>query len=105
MATYPVRNKKTGEEKEIQMSIHDWDQWREDNPDWERFYTPYNSPMLGLEMGDPLSKIYTKAIQVGRMLSALLRSNQEVYQNTTTNFMPRKSKSGIGSTNPVPFDI
>ena len=60
MATYPVRNKKTGEEKEIQMSIHDWDQWREDNPDWERFYTPYNSPMLGLEMGDPLSKIYTK---------------------------------------------
>ena len=22
--------------------------------------TPYNSPMLGLEMGDPLSKIYTK---------------------------------------------
>ena len=37
MATYPVRNKKTGEEKEIQMNIHDWDQWREDNPMWERF--------------------------------------------------------------------
>ena len=49
MATYPVRNKKTGEEKEIQMSIHAWDQWREDNPDWERFYTPDNAPCLGVE--------------------------------------------------------
>ena len=61
MATYPVKNKETGEEKEIQMSIHDWDQWRKDNPDWERFYTPENAPCLGIEsVGDPLSKIYTK---------------------------------------------
>ena len=51
MATYPVKNKQTGEEKEIVMSIHDWDQWRQDNPDWERYYTPENSPKLGLELG------------------------------------------------------
>jgi len=61
VATYPVKNKETGEEKEIQMSIHDWDKWREDNPSWERFYTPENAPCLGIEsVGDPLSKIYTK---------------------------------------------
>ena len=75
------------------MSIHDWDQWREDNPDWERFYTPYNSPMLGLEMGDPLSKIYTKHPGWKDVISSAKKANQEVYQNTMTNFMPRKSIS------------
>ncbi len=60
MATYPIKNKETGETKEVVMSIHDWDKWCEDNPDWERYYTPENAPCLGLEMGDPLSKLYTK---------------------------------------------
>ena len=36
MATYPVINKETGEQKEIQMSILEWDQWKTDNPDWDR---------------------------------------------------------------------
>lgn len=49
MATYPVKHKETGETKEVKMSIHEWDQWKIDNPDWERFYTPENSPGLGLE--------------------------------------------------------
>ena len=49
MATYPVKNTETGEQKEVKMSIHEWDQWKIDNPDWERFYTPENSPGLGLE--------------------------------------------------------
>ena len=60
MATYPVKNKQTGEEKEVVMSIHDWDQWREDNPDWKRFYTPDNSPKLGIEIGETFGKLYTK---------------------------------------------
>ena len=27
MATYPVINKETGEQKEVVMSVNDWDQW------------------------------------------------------------------------------
>ena len=27
MATYPVVNKETGEQKEVVMSVNDWDQW------------------------------------------------------------------------------
>ena len=38
MATYPVVNTKTGEAKEVSMSVHDWDQWKTDNPDWTRDY-------------------------------------------------------------------
>ena len=42
------------------MSIHALDQRCEGNPDWERCYTPDNAPCLGVEMGDPFNKIYTK---------------------------------------------
>ena len=62
MATYPVINKETGEQKEVAMSIHDWDQWKTDNPDWERYFTPENSPSLGVEVGewrDKLAVSYT----------------------------------------------
>ena len=31
MATYPVINKETGEQKEVAMSVHVWDQWKKAN--------------------------------------------------------------------------
>ena len=39
MATYPVKNTKTGETKEVILSVHDWDQWKKDNPDWLRDFS------------------------------------------------------------------
>ena len=36
MPTYPVKNLKTGEEKELMMSMKDYDEWREENPDWDK---------------------------------------------------------------------
>jgi len=36
MPTYPVKNLKTGEAKEIQMSMIEYSQWRKDNPDWDK---------------------------------------------------------------------
>lgn len=36
MPTYPVINKETGEKKELSMTINDYDQWRTDNPEWDR---------------------------------------------------------------------
>ena len=59
MATYPVKNKETGEVKEVKMSIHDWDQWRVDNPDWERYYTPDNAPSFG-EVGEWKDKLVSR---------------------------------------------
>ena len=60
MATYPVINKETGEQKEVAMSIHDCDQWKTDNPDWERYFTPENSPSLGVEVGEWRDKLVNK---------------------------------------------
>ena len=39
MATYPVKNTETGETKEVIMSVHDWDQWKIDNPEWIRDFS------------------------------------------------------------------
>ena len=53
MATYPVVNKITGEQKEVSMSVHDWDQWKTDNPDWDRDWSdPSTAPMSSEMVGD-----------------------------------------------------
>ena len=52
MATYPVVNSKTGEQKEVIMSVHDWSKWCDDNPDWKRDYSdPSTVPGVG-EVGE-----------------------------------------------------
>ena len=57
MATYPVKNKETGETKEVIMSVHDWDKWKEDNPDWLRdFSAPSTCPGVG-EVGEWKDKL------------------------------------------------
>jgi hypothetical protein len=57
MATYPVRNKETGETKEVIMSVHDWDKWKEDNPEWSRdFSDPSTCPGVG-EVGEWKDKL------------------------------------------------
>ena len=57
MATYPVVNTKTGEQKEVVMSVNDWDQWTDDNPDWSRDYSdPSTMPGVG-EVGEWKNKL------------------------------------------------
>ena len=57
MATYPVINKETGEQKEVVMSVHDWTKWTEDNPDWQRDYSdPSTMPGVG-EVGEWKDKL------------------------------------------------
>ena len=57
MATYPVVNTKTGETKEVVMSVHEWDQWKQDNPDWLRDYSdPSTAPGFG-EVGEWKDKL------------------------------------------------
>tara|TARA_Y100000748_G_scaffold278223_1_gene255719 strand:- start:371 stop:670 length:300 start_codon:yes stop_codon:yes gene_type:complete len=36
MPLYPVKNLKTGEQKDIHMSVADYVNWRMDNPDWDK---------------------------------------------------------------------
>ena len=36
MPTYPVKHKVTGETQELYMSMKDYDQWKQDNPEWDK---------------------------------------------------------------------
>ena len=57
MATYPVVNTTTGETKEVSMSVHDWDKWKENNPEWTRDYSdPSTVPGVG-EVGEWRDKL------------------------------------------------
>ena len=60
MATYPVIHKETGEQKEVAMSIKEWDQWCIDNPDWQRDWSdPSTMPGVG-EVGEWRDKLNNK---------------------------------------------
>jgi hypothetical protein len=36
MPTYPVIHKETKETQELSMTMAEYDQWRKDNPDWDK---------------------------------------------------------------------
>ena len=54
MPTYTIKNLKTGEQKEIQMSMPEYDQWRKDNPDWDRDW------MQGVANVGEVGEVYDK---------------------------------------------
>ena len=57
MATYPVINKATGEQKEVSMSVTEWSKSCEDNPEWHRDWSdPSTMPGIG-EVGEWKDKL------------------------------------------------
>lgn len=68
LPTYPIVNKKTGEQKEVVMSVHDWDQWKQDNSDWERDWSdPSTCPGSG-EIGEWKDRLVNKNPGWGEIL-------------------------------------
>ena len=60
MATYPVIHKESGEQKEVSMSVTQWDQWKDDNPGWDREWSdPSTMPGIG-EVGEWQNKLVAK---------------------------------------------
>ena len=60
MATYPVIHKESGEQKEVSMSVTQWDQWKADNPGWDRDWSdPSTMPGVG-EVGEWQNKLVAK---------------------------------------------
>ena len=50
MPTYPVINKTTGEKKELSMTMKAYDEWRKENPDWDK---DWSQGIAGTTYGDP----------------------------------------------------
>ena len=36
MPTYPLKHKETGEEKELVMTVKEYEIWKEENPEWDK---------------------------------------------------------------------
>ena len=54
MPTYPVKTLQTVEQKEIQLSMTEYDQWRKDNPDWDKDW------MQGVANVGEVGEVYDK---------------------------------------------
>ena len=68
MATYPIVNKETGEQKEVVMSVHEWSQWSDNNTDWTRDWSdPSTMPGVG-EVGEWQDKLVNKNPGWGEVL-------------------------------------
>ena len=90
MATYPVVNQETGEQKEVSMSVYDWDQWKTDNPDWDRDWSdPSKMPALGVEVGEWQDKLVNKNPGWGEVLNRAEKSG---------GISARLAKKGINTT-------
>ena len=76
MPTYPVKNLNTGEQKEIRMTMSDYDQWSKDNPDWDK---DWNAGVANLgevgEIYDKLKKTHPGWNDVLHKASKAPRSN------------------------------
>ena len=60
MATYPVVHKETGEQKEVQMSVHEWSKWSDDNPDWTRDWSDPSTCPMAAEVGEWRDKLVAR---------------------------------------------
>lgn len=60
MATYPVVNKITGEKKEVTMSVHEWDAWKEINQEWSRDWSDPSTCPSAAEIGEVYDKLRKK---------------------------------------------
>jgi hypothetical protein len=55
MPTYPVKHKETGETQELYMSMKEYEQWKIDNPDWDK---DWSAGVAGVgEVGDWRNKM------------------------------------------------
>ena len=55
MPTYPVINKESGEKKELSMTMKAYDEWRKENPDWDR---DWQASVAGVgEVGEVYDKL------------------------------------------------
>ena len=58
MPTYPVIHKETGEKKELSMSMSKYDEWKKENPEWDKDWSK-GCASLG-EVGDWRNKLVSK---------------------------------------------
>ena len=74
MPIYPVINKKTGEKKELNLTVAKYEEWREDNPDWDKDWNAgVGGKMYGLPKTEDGFKEVMSKVQAAHPKSNLSR--------------------------------
>jgi hypothetical protein len=60
LATYPIINTVTGEQKEISISVYEWEQWKKDNSEWIRDWSDPSTCPASAEIGEWKDKLVKK---------------------------------------------
>ena len=67
MPTYNVKNLKNGDTLELKMSISEYEQWRKDNPDWDKDWsaggfggTIYGEPKQSQGFKEVMQKVQSR---------------------------------------------
>lgn len=46
MPQYEFKNSETGEVKELSLRISEYDEWKDNNPQWVRYHSPDSAPKM-----------------------------------------------------------
>ena len=60
MPIYPVKNKRLEKNKTLNMTIANYEQWRKDNPDWDKDWSNPSTCASAQEVGDWQNKLISK---------------------------------------------
>ena len=72
MPTYPLKNLKTGETKELSMTMSAYVKWKEENPDWDK---DWSKGCAGVgEVGEWRDKLVNKNPGWGEVLKKAAKS-------------------------------
>ena len=78
MPIYPVVNRHTGEKQVLNLSIANYEQWRKDNPDWDK---DWSAGVAGMgEVGDWRNKTDGGWNEVIHKVSQVPGSNVKPYK-------------------------
>ena len=78
MPIYPVVNRHTGEKQELNLTIASYEQWRKDNPDWDK---DWSKGVAGMgEVGDWRNKTDGGWNEVLHKVSQVPGSNVKPYK-------------------------
>ena len=77
MPHYPVKHKETGEEKELNMPMKEYTQWREDNPDWDKDWSKGCGAVQ--EVGNFRDKLRSKHPGWNEVLKKTIKNNPDGY--------------------------
>lgn len=74
MPTYPIIHKETKEQKEITLSVAEWEKFKEENPLWIRDWSdPQTVPNTG-EVGELNDKLRVRHPSWGEVLKKVKKS-------------------------------